>query len=67
MMAFEITLGTWLIPLAVTILCLAIAYREEPKHEAGVAGAAGGMIGLFQYAVAIGLSLLAWLVWALLK
>ena len=54
-----ITIGYWIIPLVVTAAAFIIASRNDPRDTYGVGGAVN-------VALALIVSLVAWLIWAVL-
>ena len=66
----EITIGTWIIPLIITICCVlgtirvGIKFDEDRAHYLDFGTP---FIYLVTYFVAIVVSLASWLVWALFK
>lgn len=67
-MTFTLTLGWWVLPLIVTIGAYVAAYFATPKVDhSGMFGnvAIAAIAGVLYFAVATILSLLSWLIWAL--
>jgi hypothetical protein len=63
-MSFALTLGSWIVPLLVTIAAAAWAVWVTKDNEPGAYGA-GAILDLFAWAGALILSLIAWLIWAI--
>jgi hypothetical protein len=65
-----ITLGSWLVPALITVaLLLAVRLfgpRMQPQNGNMFPDMGGALIELLTYAAALIVSLLAWLIWALL-
>ncbi len=66
MMDITITIGWWLVPTVGTLSAFLCARFWSPQPRAGLAGSAGAFISLLLYCVAAILSLILWLVWAVL-
>lgn len=67
-MTLTIGFGWWLVPTAVTIIAFVYAgfmCRDEGYHG-DYAAIGNAMVGLVVYGAAIIVSLLAWLIWAVL-
>lgn len=60
-----IHIGWWIIPLLITVSAF-IAAIIPVGNEGGYSGIGSGMVGCFFLALAAVVSLVAWLVWALL-
>lgn len=60
----EITVGWWAVPAFITIAAVFIAVREAPVSSGRDYGA-GAFIGLAMMMAALIVSLIAWLIWAL--
>lgn len=60
-----ITIGAWIIPTFITIIAHLCAFGSAPKGRAGYFDFSG-LVLLFYLAVAVIVSLIAWLAWALL-
>ena len=60
-----ITIGAWVIPLAITIAALGWTTVSAFKRDGGTYGV-GHLLSLAAAGVAIIVSLVAWLVWAVL-
>ena len=59
-----LTIGWWAVPAFITIAALYMALREQPAPTGRDYGA-GGVIGLMFVMAALVVSLIAWLIWAL--
>lgn len=68
-MAFQITIGSWIIPLILTAggLAWAIPLRDDERNAGGMFGALSGISAVFRTGCVIIASLIAWLVWALCR
>jgi hypothetical protein len=62
-MTASITIGLWVVPLFVTIFALFAAYRSF--GDEGTYGA-GQIVNLIYLGLAVIVSLIAWLIWAVL-
>lgn len=60
----SIAIGWWAIPAFVTIAALYVAFREQPASSGNDYGA-GAVIGAMFIMLALIVSLIAWLIWAL--
>lgn len=60
----SIAIGWWVMPTFITIAAIYIALREWPEQRGDYDFSP--LIGLFYLAAALILSLVAWLVWAIL-
>lgn len=65
-MTFVIEIGWWLIPLAISILAFLWAVVATPRSNPGYYGYGSAIAGLFTYVPALIVSLIAWLIWAVL-
>ena len=65
-MTFVIEIGWWLIPLAISLLAFLWAVGATPRRNAGYYGYGNAIEGLFTYGAALIVSLIAWLIWAVL-
>ena len=67
-MTINITLGWWLVPLAVTAIAFGwAAYAERDNlYEGGYPSPAAARVSLMHYGCGLVASLIAWLIWALL-
>lgn len=61
----SITIGWWAIPAFVTIAAVYIALREAPTSSGNDYGASA-FIGVVMMMAALIISLIAWLIWAIL-
>jgi hypothetical protein len=62
------TVGTWIVPLIITILAFAAAFIRTwwvDRNETGYIAVAGVIAGMIWGPVAAVISLVSWLVWAL--
>lgn len=64
-MGFTITIGTWAIPAFITLTAIYVAHRIAPNPSHNDFGASG-FIAAFQMMAALVVSLIAWLIWALI-
>ncbi len=67
-MSFTVSLGVWLVPLAITLVSFAwaIPMRENERPGGGIMSGFGYAIGaLLRCLFAACCSLFAWLIWAL--
>lgn len=60
----SIAIGWWVVPTFITIAAIYIALREWPEQRGDYDFSP--LIGLFYLAAALIVSLVAWLVWAIL-
>lgn len=65
-MTFTIEIGWWLAPLTITIAAFVCARIATPPSHAGYYGYGNAIAGLFTYGAALIVSLIAWLIWAVL-
>lgn len=67
-MSVTLYLGWWLAPLAVTVAAFVAAkfYTRDNPYSGGYANAGAAAIDLIVFGLALIVSLVAWLVWALL-
>lgn len=67
-MAITITFSWWLAPLAVTIIAVGAAYWAEPSRTPprGYGDIANAIVSVFAWGAATVVSLIAWLIWAVL-
>ncbi|MBG1233000.1 hypothetical protein [Aestuariivirga litoralis] len=62
MMDFHFHIGLWTLPLAITLIALAVAFWKIPVRD----GAGAAIIAYLNLLLALVVSLIAWLIWALL-
>jgi len=62
-----ITIGTWIIPLVVTIISLGVASYSTPEGRGDYGSIGAGFVGVIYLAAALILSLVSWLIWALVR
>jgi hypothetical protein len=62
-----ITVGIWILPLIVTIIAFLVAYYSTPESHGDYGGIGAGFVGVIYLAGAAVVSLLAWLLWALVR
>ena len=62
-----ITVGTWVVPLIVTIFSLTVAVYSTPQGRGDYGYIGAGLVGVIYLAGAVILSLIAWLIWAVVK
>lgn len=62
-----ITIGTWAIPLAVTVAIWAWAVLQPSRQPTSSYDFGGAADALVRLVVALPVSLIAWLIWALLR
>lgn len=68
-MAFTVTIGSWAVPLAITLAAFAIAIWRINGEAAGsgmFAPMAGGIAAMVFLPVAAVVSFFSWLIWALI-
>ena len=67
--SFTITFGWWLLPLVITVASMAwaIPVRDDERRSGSYFPALDGLESAFRTGVATIVSLIAWLVWALLR
>ncbi len=67
-MEFTITFGWWLAPLAVTVGAFVAAHLANPTRTppTGYGSIGDGLVALVEFGFATIVSLIAWLVWAVL-
>jgi hypothetical protein len=67
-MTLTFSLGWWLAPLAFTIIACGTAYWVEPARTPprGYGDIVQGFVSAFLWGAALILSLIAWLIWAVL-
>ena len=58
------TLGSWAIPAFITIAAIYVSLREWPQSRGDYDFSP--VIGIFYFAVALIVSLVAWLIWSLI-
>jgi len=68
-MTFSITLGWWLAPLVFTVIAFTWAmYERKDERPTGGMFDWHGLLSLFRFfSVALPASLIAWLMWALIR
>ena len=54
-----VTIGYWIIPLIVTVAAFFLAQLNDPRDQFGISGAINVVLALV-------VSLIAWLIWAVL-
>jgi hypothetical protein len=62
-----ITVGIWIVPLAVTIIAFCVASYSTPESSGDYGGIGAGLVGVIYLAGALIVSLVAWFVWALAR
>ncbi len=62
-----ITIGIWVLPLIVTIVAFLVANYSIPESHGDYGGIGAGLVGVIYLAGAAVVSLLAWLLWALVR
>ena len=62
----EVTVGTWVFPLFISLAAFAVALAEAPFESRGDYDFASPIIGCAALLLALCVSLAAWLVWAVL-
>ena len=63
-----ITISWWAIPLIITIISFIVAWRLKPKNVGGDYSFIGdGIAFLFFYGIATVVSLVSWLIWAIIN
>lgn len=58
-----VTIGSWAVPAFITLASIYIALRETPSQRGDYDFSP--ILGIFYLAVALIVSLIAWLIWAL--
>lgn len=64
-MSVTLTFGWWLLPLVITVLAISFALFLS-QRKGGQDDLAGGIVSLIFFCFATIISLLAWLIWAVL-
>lgn len=62
-----ITVGIWIVPAMVTIIAFVVASYSTPESQGDYGGIGAAFVGLVYLAGAAIVSLLAWLLWALVR
>jgi len=62
-----ITVGIWVVPLMVTIISLSMAVYSVPEGRGDYGNIGAGLVGVIYLAGAAIVSLIAWLIWAVVK
>jgi len=61
-----ITIGWWIIPAVMTLATVVFGFMPLPRAT-GNASMGNAVVGLVQLLCAIAVTLIAWLIWALLR
>lgn len=61
------TIGTWVVPLTVTIIALCAASYSTPEGRGDYGNIGAGLVGVIYLAGAVIVSLIAWLIWAVVR